>query len=907
MKLRSKILAHTIGLIALLGLAVIFFVKTTFTRALLSEFNENSIFQTQQLANLSVNDLLTENKLGLQLLIDDYKREDSHIQYIFILNSNKEPVVHTFKQGFPEALLTLNNPSNKERYHIEHVVTEEGNIFDVAAAVMESRADVLHIGYTEAPIYKKVNEIVVIIIGTIIVVLAIGSIGAYFCASRITKPLHKLSELAKDIGSGNMDRKAVVRTRDEIGQLGTTFNKMIEDLKGTTVSLNTLQVERDMAQNYLDVASVMLIALNATGHVTLINKKGCEILGYDENEILGKNWFDNFIPKEMKEATKAVFSGLMAGKIEVNEQYENPLLTRNGEIRIIEWKNTVLTDTTGKITGTLSSGEDITRRKEAEKEADESRRMLIKEHEELNTLFHKIEIAKKEWEKTIDCIGDMIIITNDRGEIMRVNHVVKDFVEKPYPEILGSNWEDIIKEKGLESHTFYSGGVELYQKSTGNWFQLNSYPFNSEDIGYSGAVITLHNTTEIKQIAAKLEETTKEINEEREKLSRALERISRLIQNVTHHKTYEISLDNPHLTTCYELKNCKKEDCPCHGKGATRCWQIAGTFCGGEVQGAFAQKYKNCAECNVFKAATSDPIHQIGEQFNNMMHVLEAKNRELENAYSELKETQAQILQREKMASIGQLAAGVAHEINNPMGFISSNLATLGKYTNKLTDFIKAQSEIIESLNSAEASESLNELKKKLKLDYILEDIGQLIKESLEGAERVKKIVQNLKSFSRVDEADYKFADINECIESTLNIVWNELKYKATVTKEYGEVPQIKCYPQQINQVFMNLFINAAHAIEKQGEIKIKTWNGNGLVNISVSDTGSGIPQDKLNRIFEPFFTTKPVGQGTGLGLSITYDIVKKHKGEITVESEAGRGTVFTVKLPVVAEENKNG
>jgi two-component system NtrC family sensor kinase len=157
-----------------------------------------------------------------------------------------------------------------------------------------------------------------------------------------------------------------------------------------------------------------------------------------------------------------------------------------------------------------------------------------------------------------------------------------------------------------------------------------------------------------------------------------------------------------------------------------------------------------------------------------------------------------------------------------------------------------------------------------------------LIKESLEGAERVKKIVQNLKSFSRVEEAEYKFADINECIESTLNIVWNELKYKATVTKEYGEVPQIKCYPQQINQVFMNLFINAVQAIEKQGEIKIKTWNGNGLINISVSDTGNGIPQDKLSRIFEPFFTTKPVGQGTGLGLSITYDIVKK-QGDITV------------------------
>jgi two-component system NtrC family sensor kinase len=907
MKLRSKILIHTVGLIAFLGLAVILFVKTTFTRTLMSEFKENGIFQTQQFANLIISDLLTKNELRLQLLLDDYKREDPHVQYIFIMNADKGPVIHTFKQGFPAELINVNKADIKEGYQIEHVVTEEGDIFDVAAPVLGGEGGILHIGFTEEPLHRKVNEIVALIVGIITVVLTIGGAGAFVFASKITKPLHEFLDLIKDIGSGNLDRKVAVKTKDEIGQLGMTFNKMIEDLKYTTVSLDTLQMERDKAQNYLDVAGVMLLALDTEGSITLINKKGCEILGYEEQEITGKNWFDSFIPDKVREETKAVFAGLMDGRVKAYEQYENPVLTRGGEERIIEWRNTVLSDAAGRITGTLSSGEDMTGKKVAEEIVRESQQLLVKEHEELNSTFRKVEIAKKEWEKTIDCIGDMIIITNGKGEIKRINRMVKDFAEKPYMEILGKNWEEIIKEKGLESRTFYADGVELYQESTGNWFQLNSYPFNSEDVGYSGTVITLHSTTELKRITAKLEETTKEINEEREKLSRALERISNLIQNVTHQKQHEMALDNLYLTACYELKNCKKEDCPCYGKGASRCWQIAGTFCGGKMQGVFAQKYMNCAECNVFKAATSDPIHQIGEQFNNMMHVLEAKNMELENAYAELKETQAQILQREKMASIGQLAAGVAHEINNPMGFISSNLSTLGKYTNKLTEFINTQSEIIESLKSAEASGSLTELRKKLKLDYIFEDVHQLINESLDGAERVKKIVQNLKSFSRVDEADYKFADINECIESTLNIVWNELKYKATVTKEYGEVPQIRCYPQQINQVFMNLFINAVQAIEKQGEIKIKTWNGNGLVNISVSDTGSGIPEDKLNRIFEPFFTTKPVGHGTGLGLSITYDIVKKHKGEITVESEAGRGTTFTVKLPVITEETKNG
>ncbi|OGW22673.1 MAG: hypothetical protein A2077_07770 [Nitrospirae bacterium GWC2_46_6] len=166
--------------------------------------------------------------------------------------------------------------------------------------------------------------------------------------------------------------------------------------------------------------------------------------------------------------------------------------------------------------------------------------------------------------------------------------------------------------------------------------------------------------------------------------------------------------------------------------------------------------------------------------------------------------------------------------------------------------------------------------------------------------ERIKKIVQDLKSFSRVDEAERKTANINEGIESTVNIVWNELKYKATVKKEYGDIPPIKCNAGQLNQVFMNILINAVHAIEEQGEIIIKTRHEDNNIFISISDTGSGIPADKINRIFEPFFTTKEVGKGTGLGLSIAYDIVKKHNGDIIVESEVGKGTTFTVRIPVV-------
>jgi two-component system NtrC family sensor kinase len=276
---------------------------------------------------------------------------------------------------------------------------------------------------------------------------------------------------------------------------------------------------------------------------------------------------------------------------------------------------------------------------------------------------------------------------------------------------------------------------------------------------------------------------------------------------------------------------------------------------------------------------------------------------ELEKAYSDLKATQAKVVQQEKMASIGQLAAGVAHEINNPMGFISSNLGTLGKYIERMSDFIQAKSEAIDTLPDREIAEALRDKRKSLKIDYILEDGRDLIRESLDGAERVRTIVQNMKSFSRVDEAECKPADINECIVSTINIVWNELKYKASLIKELGDIPLTGCHPQQINQVIMNLLVNASHAIEERGEITVRTWHGNGSIFISVSDTGCGMPPEVINRIFEPFYTTKEVGKGTGLGLSITYDIVKGHNGEITVESEPGKGTTFTVRLPIVEGE----
>ncbi len=278
---------------------------------------------------------------------------------------------------------------------------------------------------------------------------------------------------------------------------------------------------------------------------------------------------------------------------------------------------------------------------------------------------------------------------------------------------------------------------------------------------------------------------------------------------------------------------------------------------------------------------------------------LRAITQELEKAYGELKEAQLQIFQQEKMASIGQLAAGVAHEINNPMGFISSNLSTLNKYIDRMAEFIAAIDQSLAAYAGSMDTEKLNGVRKRLKIDYIMEDARQLIAESQDGAGRVRRIVQDLKSFSRVDQAECALINLNDALETTINIAWNEIKYVATLDRQFGDIPSIRCFPQQLNQVFLNLLVNAAHAIgENQGTITVRTWSEAGNVFVSVADTGCGISNEIRQRIFEPFFTTKEVGKGTGLGLSISYDIVRKHDGEITVESEVGRGSTFVVRLP---------
>ncbi len=267
-----------------------------------------------------------------------------------------------------------------------------------------------------------------------------------------------------------------------------------------------------------------------------------------------------------------------------------------------------------------------------------------------------------------------------------------------------------------------------------------------------------------------------------------------------------------------------------------------------------------------------------------------------------LEEAHNQLLQAEKMASIGQLAAGVAHEINNPIGFVSSNLETLQHYCQTLIQALDFAGQLLAKHPAAELTADYQQYNTEHNLDFLLQDMPELIAESLEGTGRVMSIVKSLREFSHVDSTQWKETNLIDGMESTLRIINNELKYKATIHKDYQQqMPLVYCQSMQINQVFMNLLLNAAQAMEQPGDIYIRISAEGEFARVSIRDTGSGVAPQHLTKVFDPFFTTKPVGAGTGLGLSLSYSIIQKHQGKLSVNSPAGQGAEFVIQLPLSA------
>jgi two-component system NtrC family sensor kinase len=336
------------------------------------------------------------------------------------------------------------------------------------------------------------------------------------------------------------------------------------------------------------------------------------------------------------------------------------------------------------------------------------------------------------------------------------------------------------------------------------------------------------------------------------------------------------------------------------GDATAADWNPAGTYAAPLHAG---QRRFHCLLCLPFHDPTEGPGHvlvfyeedeteglRLG--FSLMMKHLEKIELEQQRLVEELERTNNHLLHAEKMAGIGQLAAGVAHEINNPIGYVFSNLKTLAGYMHDMLRIIDAADEVSNI-------DELRALKRTLDYNYIRNDVEALIEESEDGIGRVKKIINALKDFSHIDEDGFRESDLHRAIDATLNIVNNEIKYKAQIVKCYGILPLVECDISQINQVILNLVMNAAQALQEFGAITVRTGHEGEWVWIDIEDTGRGMEPSVMERIFDPFFTTKPMGQGTGLGLSLSFSIVQKHRGRIDVKSNPGTGTCFRVWLPV--------
>ena len=291
--------------------------------------------------------------------------------------------------------------------------------------------------------------------------------------------------------------------------------------------------------------------------------------------------------------------------------------------------------------------------------------------------------------------------------------------------------------------------------------------------------------------------------------------------------------------------------------------------------------------------------HELGVKNKALSHA----NEELSSTLEKLKQTQVHLIDAEKMASLGQLTAGIAHEINNPINFVAANVSPLRQDLRDITTLLELVRE------QAKNQRALSPILKKwedLDMDYILQEVEQLLGGIQEGATRTKEIVSGLRSFSRMDEHEFKYVDVHESIVSTLTLLHNKTKNRIEIHKDFGDVPPFECLPGKINQVFMNLFSNAIQAIEDKGDIYIRTWVEQESIHVSIRDTGKGMPTKIQRKIFEPFFTTKDIGKGTGLGLSITYGIVNQHHGKIEVKSEPGQGSEFHLQFPIEHVDQKS-
>ena len=690
---------------------------------------------------------------------------------------------------------------------------------------------------------------------------------------RAVHPLRRLAHAANTIATGNLQQPVTNYYPDELGEVAGAFEHMrtvlLEDAEQRSLIEQKLLSSESRFRNMVESTDDWVWEVNDKGQYLYVSPQVEKILGYRPDELIGRTPFDLMPPDEARRFGNLFFE--RQGVHAPLRALENVNRHKDGHLVVLETSGVPFFDEHDRLLGYRGIDRDITARSQAEQQ-------LRRSEARYRAIFESLQ--------------DVYFRATMEGHLETIS-----------PSVTAMTGYTVDEAMQMSALPFYADANEhtrmhqaLLEKGQLHDYELKARHKDGYIIYVSMNVRLLRDAEDHEVIEGLVRDISvrKQAEEEMHKMTLVLEQTADLITITDRNGRIEYVNRAFERITGYQQEEIVGEPSSVLSSGQQspdfyrRLWE---TLEQGETfHGLFVNRKKN------------------GELFDEEKTITPVRNTEGEIIHyvstgkdvTAKRQMEAQIQQSEKLASIGQLAAGVAHEINNPVGYINSNIGSLKHYLDDLFELLTAYEEAEAAIADPSLREQIHALRQRLDIDFLKNDIQSLVDESQEGVKRVKTIVQDLKDFSRADSTEYDWADLHQGLNSTLNIVHNELKYKAEIIKEFGELPLVECVASQINQVFMNLLVNAAHAIEEHGTITIRTGTeGDERVWMEVEDSGKGIPQENLNHIFDPFFTTKPVGKGTGLGLSLSYGIVQKHGGTIEVESEVGKGTRFRVVLPI--------
>ena len=719
------------------------------------------------------------------------------------------------------------------------------------------------------------------------------------------------------------------KVKEHTGKLVEINHALQREIGERKRTEEALRWERNFVNAVLDAAGALIVVLDREGRIVRFNRACERISGYSFEEVRSKPlWELLLVPEEVEEVEKR-FERLLAG--EFPNEGENHWVTKSGERRLISWSNTTLNDAEGEIEYIVGIGIDITEAREAE---------------EGLRLYRRIFMST----------SDAVIVHDPEGKIIAKNPVYERISGHSDEGVIDAHIDTMIDEdvhnqieQSMKERGSFREEVKVQAKDGSVYFfDLSEFRITNDAGDLTFSVAIARDITERKKdqeaLATRLRyevnlagcsQALLETGNEEDVLPKALRHL----------------LNGTEADRVYIFENF---DDPVDGLCMRQRWEVCAPGVKADMDNPLLQHlpYKDSfgpwrqvlADNRPFGGRTRDLPPEVQEILREggvlsllvlpiwanerwygfigfdevdqerewdeeevrllrtaaemlggylarrrAAEALRSSLKDLEQANRDLRETQAQVVQSQKMASLGTLVAGIAHEINTPIGSVSSMHDTLMRAIGKLNDILEAE--------CPEDSPNHRKIQSMMKL------IGEANRVIRSGTGRVTTIVRRLRSFARLDEAELKEADIHEGLEDTLTLIHHEIKHNIEVHRNYGDIPRIPCYMARLNQVFVNLLINAKQAIKDKGEITITTYQRDGNVYIEFADAGVGIPKDKLKQIFDPGYTTKNVGVGTGLGLSICYQIMQDHHGEIRVESEVGKGTTFTLVIPTNLDE----